>query len=64
MINWGVAFYVLGVICIHLANSGPDILLLLLKALISISAPSSPVSIPPLILHSQTPSKHNTLYLV
>ena len=29
----------LGVISIHLDNSGPDMLLLLLKALISISAP-------------------------
>jgi len=37
-----VVFYMLGVKSIHPANSGPDILLLLLKALISISAPFSP----------------------
>ena len=36
------AFYMLGVISIHPANSGPDMLFLLLKALISISAPFSP----------------------
>ena len=35
----GFAFYMLGVINVHPANSGPDMLLLLLKALISISAP-------------------------
>ena len=35
----GFAFYMLGVINVHPANSGPDLLLLLLKALISISAP-------------------------
>ena len=40
------AFYMLGFISIHPANSVPDILLLLLKALISISAPCSPVSNP------------------
>jgi len=38
----GFAFYMLGVINVHPANSGPDLLLLLLKALISISAPFSP----------------------
>jgi len=43
-IDGGFVFYMLGVIGIHLVNSGPDILLLRLKALISISAPSSPVS--------------------
>jgi len=36
----------LGVINVHPANSGPDLLLLLLKALISIFAPSSPGSMP------------------
>ena len=35
-------FYMLGVMNLHPANSGPEILLLLLKALISISAPLSP----------------------
>jgi len=34
----------LGVISIHPASSGPDMLLLLLKALISISAPFSPTT--------------------
>jgi len=29
---WGFAFYMLGVINVHPASSGPDILLLLLKA--------------------------------
>jgi len=36
------ALYDFGVINIHPANSGPDILLLLLKALMSISALFSP----------------------
>jgi len=36
--------FFLGVIITQIVNSGPDILLLRLKALISISAPSSPVS--------------------
>jgi len=39
---WRFVFYMLGVISIHPVNSGPDMLLLLLKALISISAPLSP----------------------
>ena len=34
-------FYILGVMNLHPANSGLEILLLLLKALISISAPLS-----------------------
>ena len=38
----GFAFYMLGVKNVHPANSGADMLLLLLKALISISAPFSP----------------------
>jgi hypothetical protein len=33
------ALYDFGVICMHPANSGPEMLLLFLKALISISAP-------------------------
>ena len=41
-----ILIFYLGVIGLHLVNSGPDMLLLLLKALISISAPSSPVSNP------------------
>ena len=36
----------IGVISIHPVNSGPEILLLLLKALISISVPFSPVRNP------------------
>ena len=36
------ALFYLGVMNLHPANSGPDMLLLLLKALISISAPSFP----------------------
>jgi len=44
----------LGVMNLHSDSAGPDMLLLLLKALISISASSSPVSNPPLILHSHT----------
>jgi len=36
----------LGVISIHPASSGPDMLLLLLKALISISVTSTPVRTP------------------
>jgi len=43
--GWFV-FYMLGVISIHSESTGPDMLLLLLKALISISAPSSTVSNP------------------
>ena len=35
----GIAFYMLGVLNDHPASSWPDILLLLLKALMSISAP-------------------------
>ena len=38
----GFVFYILGVISIHPASSGPEMLFLLLKALISISAPFSP----------------------
>ena len=41
--NWRwFILYMLGVISIHWDNSGPDMLFLLLKALISISAPFSP----------------------
>jgi len=36
------ALYDFGVISIHPANSGPEMLLLFLKALMSISAPFSP----------------------
>ena len=36
------ALYDFGVINIHPANSGPEMLLLFLKALMSISAPFSP----------------------
>ena len=36
------ALYDFGVICIHPANSGPEMLLLFLKALMSISALFSP----------------------
>jgi len=43
-----VLFY-LGVIGIHLANSGPDMLLLTLKALISISALFSPTRLKRLV---------------
>ena len=37
----GFVFYILGVMNLHPANSGSDMLLLLLKAMISISAPLS-----------------------
>ena len=51
---WRFAYYILGVISIHTANSGPDILLLLLKALMSISAPFSPTRLTSWALSSST----------
>ena len=51
---WRFVFYMLGVISIHLANSGPEILLLLLKALINISAPFSPTRLTSWALSSST----------
>ena len=52
----GFALYVLWVINVHPASAGPDMLLLLLKALISISAPFSPVSSPTNSSQSDNPT--------
>ena len=48
------ALLCLGVMGVHSASSGPDILLLLLKALISISAPFSPTRLTSWALSSST----------
>jgi len=53
--HWrGFVFYMLGVINDHSASSGPEILLLLLKALMSISAPFSPTGLTSWALSSST----------